>query len=71
MLQHVQRYQQLAAGAEVLESQLPANLCEYLNAEIVLQTIKDVPAALYWVKSTFLYVRVRAVCCKVQPWRNA
>ena len=60
LMQNVQRYKALAAGSETLESQLKgaSSFCEYLNAEIVLQTIRDVPTALFWVKSTFLYVRV-------------
>jgi hypothetical protein len=37
-----------------------ANLPEHLNAEIVLGTIQDVPQAVAWIKSTFLFTRVRA-----------
>jgi ATP-dependent DNA helicase HFM1/MER3 len=47
----------LTAGLEELESSLHENLAEHLNAEIVLQTILDLPTALSWVSSTFLYVR--------------
>ena len=58
-IQNVQRYQQLAGGSEQLESQLPDSLPEYINAEVVLRTIKDTCTALAWLKSTFLFVRVR------------
>lgn len=75
LLQNVQRYKELAAGSETLESQLKgaSSFCEYLNAEVVLQTIRDVPTALFWVKSTFLYVRVRttAPTRNSQPCRDA
>ena len=53
------RYQSLAAGAELLESQLKGQLAEYLTAEIVLLTIADISMAINWLKSTFLYIRVR------------
>ena len=56
--QHVERYRNLAAGAEEVESQLSGCFAEHLNAEIVLQTIRDVAMAIEWLKSTFLYVRV-------------
>lgn len=49
----------LSAGAEPVESQLQANLVEYLNAEIVLRTVTDITQAVHWLKSTFLAVRVR------------
>ena len=57
-MQNVSRYQQLAGGSEQLESQLPDSLDEYINAEIVLRTIKDTPTALAWLRSTFLSIRV-------------
>ena len=45
-LQNVQRYQALSAGAEPVESQLQDMLVEYLNAEISLQTVKDITQAV-------------------------
>lgn len=57
--QNVQQYQMLSAGAEPVESQLHANLVEYLNAEIVLRTVTDITQAVHWLKSTFFAVRVR------------
>jgi ATP-dependent DNA helicase HFM1/MER3 len=53
------RYQQLVNSAESVESTLHLSLPEYLNAEIALGTITDLAAAIVWLKSTFLYVRVR------------
>ena len=42
----MQRYQALSAGAEPVESQLQEMLVEYLNAEISLQTVKDITQAV-------------------------
>ena len=58
MFQNVQRYENLAMGCEELESQLKTCFAEYLNAEIVLGTIKNMPLAVEWLKSTFMYIRV-------------
>jgi hypothetical protein len=55
-------YRNLAAGAEVLESQLRGAFPEYLNAEIALRHVVDLPGAIAWLKSTFLYVRVGSIC---------
>lgn len=48
------------APVQVVESCLLANLPEHLNAEIVLGSIADVSQAIAWIKSTFLFTRVRA-----------
>ncbi len=40
-------------------SSLHRNLIGHLNAEIVLHTITDVSIALEWLKSTFLYIRIK------------
>ena len=45
-LQNVQRYQALSTGAEPVESQLQEMLVEYLNAEVSLQTVKDISQAV-------------------------
>lgn len=58
-LQHVRKYEMLAGGGEVLESHLPLALPEYLNAEVALKTVPDVSEAVRWLKSTFMYLRVR------------
>lgn len=44
-------------GASPIESYLHLCLKEHLNAEIVLETIKDVSMAVSWLRTTFLYVR--------------
>eukprot|EP00210_Caulerpa_lentillifera_P006131 g5858.t1 len=54
---NVQRYEHLAMGCEDLESQLNHCFAEYLNAEIVLGTIRSIPLAFDWLKSTFMYIR--------------
>ncbi len=46
------------AVAQPVESCLLATLPEHLNAEVVLGTVQDIPAAVSWVKSTFLFARV-------------
>ena len=35
------------------------NLIEHLNAEKILQGITSIPVALEWIKSTFLYIRIK------------
>lgn len=45
---------------QVVESCLLSTLPEHLNAEIVLGTVKDVSQAIAWIRSTFLFTRVRA-----------
>ena len=57
--ENTQRYQQLINSAEKVESTLHQVLPEYLNAEIALGTVTDVPTAITWLKSTYLYVRIR------------
>lgn len=34
-------------------------MIEHLNAEIALNTVTDVSVAIVWLKSTFLYVRIK------------
>jgi hypothetical protein len=50
----------MCLGPQAVESCLMANLAEHMNAEIVLGTIKDVPGAIQWIKSSFLFTRVRS-----------
>ena len=57
--QSVPQYEQLVKGSETVESTRKEPLPEYLNAEITLRTITDISRAIDWLKSTFLYVRVR------------
>lgn len=51
------KYRNLSLGLENIESSLHEHLLEHLNSEIVLETITDLPTALEWIKSTFLYIR--------------
>lgn len=60
-MQNVRRYQCLAVGTELLESQLPESVPEFLNAEIVLQTVTDVSLAITWLSTSFMYVRVSSL----------
>ena len=60
-MQLVHRYHNLLLGEELLESALHSEFSEYLNAEIVLRTIVNVVSALAWLKSTYLYIRVRGM----------
>lgn len=53
------RYTNLVSGAEEVESTLGTSFAEHLNAEISLQTINDVGQAVQWLRTTFLYIRVR------------
>lgn len=55
----VSDYESLVSGTEVLESSLHKNLLEHINAEIGLGTFKNVDGAIDWLKSTFLYVRIK------------
>lgn len=54
------RFLELVRGSRPLDSQLEERLPEHLNAEIVLRTVPDVPAAVRWLKLTFLWARVRS-----------
>eukprot|EP00731_Ephydatia_muelleri_P023090 Em0015g673a len=53
------KYEALLKGTQVVESNLHRNLIEHLNAEIVLHTISDVSIAIEWLKSTYLYIRIK------------
>ncbi|XP_072505160.1 probable ATP-dependent DNA helicase HFM1 isoform X2 [Notamacropus eugenii] len=52
-----EKYVQMLAGTDTIESSLHRHLIEHLNAEIVLRTITDVNVALEWIRSTLLYIR--------------
>lgn len=47
------------ACVQAVESCLMSSLPEHLNAEVVLGTISDVAEAIAWLKSTFLFTRIR------------
>ncbi|TIB74309.1 hypothetical protein E3Q23_02738 [Wallemia mellicola] len=52
-------YKSLVSGETALESSLHLNLCEHLNAEINLGTIKSNNGAIEWLRKTFLYIRIQ------------
>ncbi|XP_007934232.1 probable ATP-dependent DNA helicase HFM1 [Orycteropus afer afer] len=52
-----EKYVQMLACSDTVESSLHRHLTEHLNAEIVLHTITDVNIALEWIRSTLLYIR--------------
>ncbi|XP_008066461.1 probable ATP-dependent DNA helicase HFM1 [Carlito syrichta] len=52
-----EKYIQILACNDTVESSLHRHLIEHLNAEIVLHTITDVNIALEWIRSTLLYIR--------------
>ncbi|KAI8092154.1 Sec63 Brl domain-containing protein [Gilbertella persicaria] len=58
-LQMESRYRSLISGITNLESRLHENLIEHLASEICLGTITNEVSALEWLRSTFLYVRVK------------
>ncbi|XP_058516874.1 probable ATP-dependent DNA helicase HFM1 isoform X2 [Ochotona princeps] len=51
------KYIEMLACSNTVESSLHRHLIEHLNAEIVLHTITDVNVALEWIRSTLLYIR--------------
>jgi replicative superfamily II helicase len=54
----VKTYEQICEGEHAkVESSLERYLPEYVNAEVARRLIRDVPSAILWFKSTFLYVR--------------
>lgn len=52
-------YRNIVSGTEVLESFLHCELLEHINAEVGLGTFRDLAGATCWLKSTFLYVRMK------------
>lgn len=53
------KYRNLAKGQTCLESSLHLNLSEHLNSEIGLGTIKSTENARDWIRSSFLYHRLK------------
>ncbi|CAM9750560.1 unnamed protein product [Chrysoparadoxa australica] len=50
----------LIKGKESVESQLPQRFLEALNSEVAQgNVIRDVSEAIFWLKSTFCYIRMR------------
>ncbi|KAJ3121270.1 Sec63, partial [Nowakowskiella sp. JEL0407] len=57
--QNVRKYERLGTVGEIVESCLHESLIEHLNAEIVLGSVTNMNIAISWLKSTFLYVRIK------------
>ncbi|KAF0975097.1 hypothetical protein FDP41_005850 [Naegleria fowleri] len=55
----VDYYTNLRNSHYVIESTLHRYLFEHLNAEICLNSVRNITEAIFWVKSTFLYVRIQ------------
>ena len=53
------KFEQKLSGSVVVESHLCNRLVETLNAEISQGVVTDIPNALAWLKSTFLFVRMQ------------
>lgn len=53
-----QKYEQIVAGRQPLESKLHLHLLEHINSEIGLGVISDLSLALDWLRSTFFYIRL-------------
>lgn len=64
------KYEKQLRGEKILESYIHLNLAEHLNAEIVLETINNIPAALEWIHSTFFYIRCRKNRCHFYGLEN-
>ena len=52
-------YEELMVGSSMVESSLKNHLYEHLNAEIILGTIGSLEQAMDWIKSSYLYMRIR------------
>jgi len=53
------RYENMSSGCEIIESSLDDVLPEVLNSEVCNSVIESVEDAAKWVKSTFLYTRLK------------
>ncbi|TFK42447.1 hypothetical protein BDQ12DRAFT_732098 [Crucibulum laeve] len=53
------KYKALVQGNTTLESSLHANLSEHFNSEIGLGTITSIESAKEWLRSSFLFQRIR------------
>jgi ATP-dependent DNA helicase HFM1/MER3 len=55
----VTKYENVIKCAKPIESSLMENLGEHLNAEIALGFISNITDVFRWLRSTYLYIRVR------------
>lgn len=53
------KYRALVQGNTILESSLHVNLSEHLNSEIGLGTVSSMKSATEWLRSSFLFQRIR------------
>lgn len=53
------KYKALVQGKTILESCLHVNLSEHLNSEIGLGTITNISSAKEWLRSSFLFQRIK------------
>ncbi|PFH54231.1 hypothetical protein AMATHDRAFT_135953, partial [Amanita thiersii Skay4041] len=53
------KYRALVQGTTIIESSLHRNLAEHLNSEVGLGTIASVKSAKDWLRSSFLFQRIR------------
>jgi len=51
------KYEQIMQGQEPIESTLLGQMIEHLNAEIVINNLRDPASAIHWLRSSFLYIR--------------
>ncbi|KAJ3131224.1 Sec63, partial [Geranomyces variabilis] len=58
-MQNVRTYQDMVTGKQIIESKLHENLIEHLNSEVVLGAVQSTKSAFDWLRSSFLYVRMR------------
>eukprot|EP00966_Prymnesium_polylepis_P285678 6598971-Prymnesium_polylepis.1 len=56
------RYETILGGAETIESHMHAqdSLMRHLNAEVAAGYMLSLPSAAAWLRSTYLFVRIKA-----------
>ncbi|MFB6069516.1 MAG: DEAD/DEAH box helicase [Halanaeroarchaeum sp.] len=54
------RYRRLLSDGTAIESRLPENLPEHLNAEIAMGTVQGMGDVMDWLETTFYYRRARS-----------
>ena len=54
------KYENFLSGMEMIESSMMDSIPSFLNSEIVLGTINNIHDSIEWIKSTFLYHRIRS-----------
>ncbi|EAY17253.1 DEAD/DEAH box helicase family protein [Trichomonas vaginalis G3] len=54
----IKEFESIVNNSRPVESCLLSALTEHINAEIALETIKNIDDAIKWIKTTFLYTRL-------------